>query len=877
MPKLRRKSALKRKEESKVLMQVARQKGKTEKFNRPEEDDASESGVLIVSDGGLAHPAFSSNDGIAPSGSSVSKSCLIASNSCLIASNSCLMTSDSNLVACKKSFAEQFKESAGNDCLKTHTNFDQTFAEVFSDIVKTGSRDNEVLPQGVEGVANKELNENNETHLCDSHLEIIGADNEVATQPSPLSWNANQIMFGSFHQNDERFVDQSRGFQCTCNALCMLVHNDVQNSSDLDQILYDGDGVYNSTVNSLKTEGKFVESLLSLEEIPDTIEIKTGQYFVEKQPITCGFLVNTLEDTALPTLHCALQTAFLKSTSVLLIIGAVCSAISKSNNVYVFFDSHSHGENGLSSSDGTSILMLFSCLEDLVAYLYAFYESMCIDLTMQFDLMPISIRKKEHSCSQEKQPESLLEAYFHDQTLRQKQKAIITKSTKKSEPAIDVKKKKNRKEYYKIYMQNVRQQNSLFKAKELSLDAQRKYKARLDKNYKAKELVAQRKHMHKARQDRDYKAKELVAQRKSKQNARQDRDYKAKELAAQRKSKQNARQDRDYKAKELVAQRKSKQNARQNRDYKAKELVANRKHMDKARKDRDYKAKELVAQRKSKQNARKKPFVLECERVKKQENRRMKRKLDKENECINLEMTCKKRKKKLDDHEKTSYQSHFKDIEECIKQFHSSIAVGPLFVCTCCHQTWFRKGVCMLKNINLPTSSRLSYTKLASINDEEWICHTCLGAIRNGKVPKLSVANGMKWPEKPPELDLHQLEERLISLRIPFMQIRELPRGGQYSLKGNVINVPVDIQPTVSCLPRPMDENFTIAVQLKKKLSYKKVDYKENVRPLKVLTALHWLVNKSELYKKSGVEIDVNWFKEVTESSEETVREFLEV
>ena len=838
-----------------------------------------------------------------------------------------------------KSFAVQFMESSGNDCLKTQIDFDKAFAEAFPHIVvKRQTCNNEELTENKE-VAYIELIESNETSFCDSHFEIIDTDDQVATQHSSLLWNANQIIFGSFHQNDERFIDQSRGFQCTCNALCMLVHDEIQNSSVLDQILYNGDELYNRTVNNLKAEGKFVNSLLSLEEIPDTLDFKTGQYFVEKQQIACGYLVNTLEDEALPTLHCALETAFLKSASVLLIIGAICSAISKRNNLYVFFDSHSHGENGLSSSDGTSILMLFSCLEDLVAYLYAFYESMCIDLTMQFDLMPISIRK-EHSGSQEKQPESLLEAYFHDQTLRQKQKAIITKSTKRSEPVIDVKKKKNRKEYYKIYMQNVRQQNSLFKAKELVAQRKSKQKARQDKDYKAKELVAQRKHMHKARQDRDYKAKELVAQRKYKQNARQDKDYKAKELVAQRKHMHKARQDRDYKAKELVAQHKYKQNARQDKDYKAKELVAKRNHMHKARQDRDYKAKELVAQRKSKQNARqdkdykakelsvqrkhmhkarqdrdykakelvaqrkskqdarqdrdykakelvvqrkskqdarKNPFVLECERVKKQENRRMKRKLDKENECINLETTCKKRKKKLDGHEKTSYQSHFKDIKECIKQFHSSIAVGPLFVCTCCHQTWFRKGVCMLKNINLPTSGRLSYTKFASFNDEEWICHTCMGAIRDGKVPKLSVANGMKWPEKPPELDLHQLEERLISLRIPFMQIRELPRGGQYSLKGNVINVPVDIQPTVSCLPRPMDENFTIAVQLKKKLSYKKVDFKENVRPLRVLTALHWLVNKSELYKRSGVEIDVNWFKEVTESSEETVREFLEV
>ena len=113
-----------------------------------------------------------------------------------------------------------------------------------------------------------------------------------------------------------------------------------------------------------------------------------------------------------------------------------------------------------------------------------------------------------------------------------------------------------------------------------------------------------------------------------------------------------------------------------------------------------------------------------------------------------------------------------------------------------------------------------------------------MGAMRDGKVPKLSVANGMKWPDKPPELDLHQLEERLISLRIPFMQIRELPRGGQYSLKGNVINVPVDIQPTVSCLQDPWMKILLLLIQLKKKLSYKKVDFKENVRPLRVFDCI---------------------------------------
>ena len=232
--------------------------------------------------------------------------------------------------------------------------------------------------------------------------------------------------------------------------------------------------------------------------------------------------------------------------------------------------------------------------------------------------------------------------------------------------------------------------------------------------------------------------------------------------------------------------------------------------------------------------------------------------------------------------EKDSVPKHqhkdFKNIENAIKQFHSDISIGPLYVCSCCHQTWFRKSVSMLKNTHIPAESKRQHcTNFISVNDKEWICHTCLSALRDSKIPKLSVTNGMKWPIKPPELNLHQLEERLIALRIPFMQIRELPRGGQYSLKGNVINVPVDIQPTVNCLPRPMDDNFTVAIQLKKKLSYKTVDFKENVRPLRVLTALHWLMNNSKLYKNSAIVIDDDWFQEVTESAEETVREFLGV
>lgn len=68
-------------------------------------------------------------------------------------------------------------------------------------------------------------------------------------------------------------------------------------------------------------------------------------------------------------------------------------------------------------------------------------------------------------------------------------------------------------------------------------------------------------------------------------------------------------------------------------------------------------------------------------------------------------------------------------------------------------------------------------TNLKSVEDKEWICHTCLKSLKPNIIPLLSVANKMGFSEKPKELDLYPLEERLISLKIPFMQIRQLPRG----------------------------------------------------------------------------------------------------
>ena len=88
----------------------------------------------------------------------------------------------------------------------------------------------------------------------------------------------SHIMFGSFHQNDARFSVQSRGFQCTCNALCMLSYhtpcNQIENSSSLDKILCDGDSLYQNVTARLKAELRFINPLLSLDKVPDDFEIE---------------------------------------------------------------------------------------------------------------------------------------------------------------------------------------------------------------------------------------------------------------------------------------------------------------------------------------------------------------------------------------------------------------------------------------------------------------------------------------------------------------------------------------------------------------------------------------------------------------------------
>ena len=107
-----------------------------------------------------------------------------------------------------------------------------------------------------------------------------------------------------------------------------------------------------------------------------------------------------------------------------------------------------------------------------------------------------------------------------------------------------------------------------------------------------------------------------------------------------------------------------------------------------------------------------------------------------------------------------------------------------------------------------------------------YICHTCHDHLNKKQIPPQAQANNMELDPIPPELhDLNELEVRLIAQRNLFMQIRELPAGGQKGLRGPAVSVPTDLGP--AC-PRVPQNTHVIPLKFKRKLEYRSVYLRHN-------------------------------------------------
>ena len=146
----------------------------------------------------------------------------------------------------------------------------------------------------------------------------------------------------------------------------------------------------------------------------------------------------------------------------------------------------------------------------------------------------------------------------------------------------------------------------------------------------------------------------------------------------------------------------------------------------------------------------------------------------------------------------------------------------------------------------------------------EYMCKTCLIYIKDGRVPKIALCRGLTFPEIPPELSgLTMIEQRLVSPRHEFMNIRSLGRERQHGLHGMVVNVPIDVDKTVNQLPRTFLQSQTIQLQLFRKLSFLKPYLYETIRPNVVLEAARYL-STTELFKLEKVVVSEDWVNSVS-------------
>ena len=94
------------------------------------------------------------------------------------------------------------------------------------------------------------------------------------------------------------------------------------------------------------------------------------------------------------------------------------------------------------------------------------------------------------------------------------------------------------------------------------------------------------------------------------------------------------------------------------------------------------------------------------------------------------------------------------------------------------------------RDLKSPTIAHLAVlrTEFFDPNLAEFnVCNTCRRLLKSKKIPPLAKSNGFRYPPKPRGLPaLDPISERLISPRLPFMQIRRLRHEGTILLCGDL-------------------------------------------------------------------------------------------
>lgn len=206
-----------------------------------------------------------------------------------------------------------------------------------------------------------------------------------------------------------------------------------------------------------------------------------------------------------------------------------------------------------------------------------------------------------------------------------------------------------------------------------------------------------------------------------------------------------------------------------------------------------------------------------------------------------------------------------------IRRFQSTFLDNDFgHACSVCDRLWFKNDLKTITALQLKVISDWYVKENRQLRKEDYTksCNTCRQSLNKRKLPTLAKVNGFSYPDIPPGLPpLDPISERLVSPRLPFMQVRRLRHDFSYGIIGQVINVPVNVQDMVKCLPRHLEEDDVINVNIKRNLAHK-TNYISGYMSKR--TVKEWLdvLQNSSLYRLYDIKIDLSRLQPALPSDE---------
>ncbi|XP_072142204.1 uncharacterized protein [Dermacentor andersoni] len=351
-----------------------------------------------------------------------------------------------------------------------------------------------------------------------------------------------------------------------------------------------------------------------------------------------------------------------------------------------------------------------------------------------------------------------------------------------------------------------RQENPDLRAREAEVKREQRQE---DPEYRAREAEARRQQ----RQDAGLRAREAEAKRQQRQ---EHPEYRAREAEARR---QQRHEDAGLRAREAEAKRQQRQ---EDPEFRAREAEARRQQRQESS---ELRTNEAQARRQQRQDC---PEI----RAREAEAKRLRRRAEAEQRA----------RERLSQHASAT------------NMFQKRFTQNPFgYSCSVCDRLWHKNDLKPLPEAHATVVADAFRTDVSGFE----VCRTYMQTTRRNRIPNYSTTNGYAYPPKPahlPNIDL--VSERVVSPRIPFMQIRRLlySNSGQFAIRGPIVNVPINVDITVQMLPRDVDEDQALCVHIKRRMIYKSVYIRGMVKKTELLP---WLVflEKSTLYRYYGIRI----------------------